>query len=93
MKNHPMRRKNFGADAIIAWAEKEPLTPEQAQHVHRVLGIPLEDLLPKGADINGNGPRTEAAQIVTATRTGASTHEVLGEPVQMGGAHENLRRT
>ena len=30
---------HFEADAIIAWAEKEPLTLEQAQHVHRALGI------------------------------------------------------
>jgi hypothetical protein len=39
------RHDHFGADAIIAWAEKQPLTLEQAQHVHRALGIPLDELL------------------------------------------------
>ena len=28
------RHDHFGADAIIAWAEQQPLTLEQAQHVH-----------------------------------------------------------
>ena len=39
------RHDYFGADAIIAWAEQQPLTLEQAQHVHRALGIPLDELL------------------------------------------------
>ena len=39
------RRDYFGANAIMAWAKKQPLTLEQAQHVHRVLGIPLDELL------------------------------------------------
>ena len=29
------RHDHFGADAIIAWAEQQPLTLEQAQHVRR----------------------------------------------------------
>ena len=44
-KKQRKRHDHFGADAIIAWAEKQPLTLEQAQHVHRALGIPLDELL------------------------------------------------
>ena len=39
------RHDYFGANAIMAWAKKQPLTLKQAQHVHRVLGIPLDELL------------------------------------------------
>ena len=45
MKKQRKQHDYFGADAIIAWAEKQPLTPEQVQHVHRALGIPLDELL------------------------------------------------
>jgi hypothetical protein len=45
MQKQRKRPDYFGADAIIAWAEKQPLTLEQAQHVHRALGIPLDELL------------------------------------------------
>ena len=34
------RHDHFGADAIIASAEQQPLTLEQAQHVHRALRHP-----------------------------------------------------
>src|SRR4029450_5860965 len=45
MQKQRKRPDYFGADAIIAWAEKQPLTLEQAQHVHRALGITLDELL------------------------------------------------
>jgi hypothetical protein len=45
MKKQLKWHDHFGADAIIAWAEKQPLTLEQAQHVRRALGIPLDELL------------------------------------------------
>jgi hypothetical protein len=44
-KKQRKRHDHFGADAIIAWADKQPLTLEHAQHVHRALGIPLDELL------------------------------------------------
>ena len=34
------RHDHFGADAIVACAEQQPLTLEQAQHVHRALRHP-----------------------------------------------------
>ena len=44
-KKQRKRHDYFGADAILAWAGKEPLTLEQAQHVRRALGIPSHELL------------------------------------------------
>ena len=44
-KKQRERHDYFGADAIMAWAKKQPLTLEQAQHVRRALGIPIDELL------------------------------------------------
>ena len=44
-KKQRKRHDYFRVDAIMAWAKKQPLTLEQAQHVHRALGIPIDELL------------------------------------------------
>ena len=49
-KKQRKRHDHFGADAIMAWAKKQPLTLEQAQHVHGALGIPIDELLQQNKD-------------------------------------------